>query len=269
MLFMPLPLPLGSDEPLPKLCLYCGELKSIEFFRRQSGSKENRGWSRDCLMCREKGLLAQQSLLKKCSDCSETKIRGLFHVQSGKYYSKDCLACIAKKGVVHRAANFERESLRRARVYKENPAKAAASALRWRKSNPEKAAECNSRWAKNNPEKLRVAKKLWRESNPEKVKAWSKAFDSSHKEYVRAKGRAWREKYPDRTRLQKRAWAVLNRDRYLAYATALQARWSAELRDTVVRKHLGLSKAKAPQELIKAKREHIKVTRLLRSGPKV
>ena len=115
-----------------KTCSKCGEVKLVDCFSKQKGSKGG--------------------LRNTCKSCDAE--------QSRKYYESNKAEVIERKRK-YRKANPEKVAESSLKWRKANPEKVAETRRNWQRANPEKVAESSLKWRKANPEKER-AKKLRR-----------------------------------------------------------------------------------------------------------
>ena len=123
-------------------------------------------------------------------------------------------------------------------------------------------------WYAENQEKVKAASAAYRAANQEKVKAASTAYRAANQEKLRANKDANKE----RLKALKKVWYAENQEKVKASGTAYRAAnqekiksagvaYRKSLSDAYISQKLHLPVAVVPKELIKLKREQIKMYR--------
>lgn len=124
---------------------------------------------------------------------------------------------------------------------------------KYRRNNPEKVREACRKWRESNPEKAKKATTNWRERNPDNVQKWSRTSYSKNPEKSKEATTNWRNKNRRRFNENNRKNLKAQRDR---------------MNDTYIKRTLyqgtSLKSADIPEALIEAKREQIKLKRLIK-----
>lgn len=124
------------------------------------------------------------------------------------------------------------------------------------------AAEVKSRRAQYN--------KKWAKANPDKIRAAHKRYRETHLEKLNKRSREWTKNNPEAKARVNRKWIENNPEQYRAYKRKQQQRARDKLSDSYVRGMLSLRTSLVPsdipQELVDAKREHIKLHRKVKEA---
>ena len=164
-----------------------------------------------------------------------------------------------KADAVYREAN--REQLR------------AAANDYYAKSTPEQRAQWNALARARyhaNAEERRARRRKYHHDHRETINARQNAAVKKRRlenlEEARKKAREVYWKNPERHRAETRRYYEQNKDKVLAAGKERYTKDVKELADWYIRTLLDLKKADTPQELIEAKRELVRLRRLIRDG---
>lgn len=160
---------------------------------------------------------------------------------------------MAKIGRVYQEASREKIAERKRAWYAENRENEAKRRRAYREANREKVLEIQRDWYTENREK--VAKRR-RENLAERSRAYRAANREKMAERKRARQEASREKKTEWSR----AWYADNREK----AREHSRKCIEKLSNSYVAGRIGISTKLAPPDLIEAKREQLKLVRLLK-----
>ena len=108
-------------------------------------------------------------------------------------------------------------------------------------------------WRRANPDKALTKERIWQQANKEKVRASKLAWQRAHPERLRERELKWKRAHPEQTRINRRAW--------LARQTSKLGNYYVR---QILKKLTHIPASLIPNSLIAAKREHLKVLRLLK-----
>jgi 5-methylcytosine-specific restriction endonuclease McrA len=167
------------------------------------------------------GLIAAETLFKKCTKCGEVKTLASFgaHKLCRDGVNPKCKACNKAAASAWYVANAE---------------KAKASGASRRAANPEKEKASNAKYYAKNSVAVKASVAAWAAANPEKVKAYGEKWISRNKNKVRANTASWRAANPDKSRVH-----VQNR-------RALERINGGKLSKNIVAKLINLQRGKCP-----------------------
>ncbi len=127
----------------------------------------------------------------------------------------------------------------------------------WRKENREKDFVQKKRWREKNPEYGIKYKREYRKKNGERTRAYGREYSHTHLEDFRRRKREMRAKNPERAREKSNEYGRTRREKLTdGYVRTCLVQYAGK--DNL--------RGQIPQELIEAKRLHIKIQRFIRKG---
>ncbi len=195
--------------------------------------------------------------LKACYKCKTEKPLHEFSLKGSRPHSS-CRSCL-------RASQAEWRKARRASP--EYRIKLNEQNKRWREANPEKAKESDARsWARRYKDQVRAYAAKYRERNKGLISERNRKYREKHKEKILARQAEWVASNRELTRAAQARYRQSHLDR----ANAANRAFKESLPDSYVKRIIRgrseiLKSAELPQALIDAKRELIRLNRIIRS----
>ena len=142
--------------------------------------------------------------------------------------------------------------------------------IEWKKRNPEKVAAQKHRHYMRHREAIMERVARWISNNKERHAKYARKWDVEHPEIMRAASRKYRQANRDLVLQRLREWYYSNPERAGEITKRSQRKHRRDLDDcyviTCLLRRTRLTVDDLPKMLIEAKREEIKLKRLVRNG---
>jgi hypothetical protein len=142
------------------------------------------------------------------------------------------------------------------------------SGKKYRLNNPKKIAIHKKRYQESHKAEIAEYKMGWRERNAEHIKEYYQEYQKQNLGSITERGRRYRENSPEKVKVSGRLSRAKHAQKSNAQARAKQNIEREVLGDNYIKALLAnksnLSRSHIPQDLIDLKREHLKITRILK-----